>query len=285
MEPSHRIRIFRKLPRRELLLLLIISLSVYGLVLPRPFPADNAAPPSQSVFLVGEELVYNVRYGFIDLGQVKIVTQEKVSESGSPAYRSEAVIKSYSGVPFVDLHAIYQSVMDSGGFSHRFVGRTKENGSWSFSRYFFDYDHKRVLMEVGSGESDVSRRDTVSLESTYHDGLSLFFYAREKLFSGKKMNIPTFVREENGNTYIDFKMKHEAVETDFIDYPVDVVGFDGTAEFVGVFGLTGDFEGWFSDDEARVPIVAKMKVIIGSVTLELVSWKRPGWEPPRGSEE
>jgi hypothetical protein len=45
--------------------------------------------------------------------------------------------------------------------------------------------------------------------------------------------------------------------------------------------LTGDFEGWFSNDEARVPILAKMKVILGSITIELMRWKRAGWTPPR----
>jgi hypothetical protein len=59
------------------------------------------------------------------------------------------------------------------------------------------------------------------------------------------------------------------------------VGFDGRADFVGIFGLTGGFEGWFSNDEARVPIMAKMKVLIGSVTIELMRWNRPGWTPPR----
>jgi hypothetical protein len=67
-----------------------------------------------------------------------------------------------------------------------------------------------------------------------------------------------------------------------VDYPVDVVHFDGNMDFVGIFGLTGGFEGWFSNDEARVPILAKMKVLIGSVTVELMKWTRPGWNPPRG---
>ncbi|MEE8115035.1 MAG: DUF3108 domain-containing protein, partial [Nitrososphaerales archaeon] len=84
--------------------------------------------------------------------------------------------------------------------------------------------------------------------------------------------------------FIDSKKKRSTVETDFVDYPVDVIGFEGRAEFVGIFGMTGDFEGWFSTDEARVPILAKMKVIIGSVTLELMQWKRLGWKPPRGHE-
>jgi hypothetical protein len=60
-----------------------------------------------------------------------------------------------------------------------------------------------------------------------------------------------------------------------------VVKFDGKLDFTGIFGLSGEFEGWFSNDEARVPILAKMKVLIGSVTIELMSWKRKGWAPPR----
>ena len=54
------------------------------------------------------------------------------------------------------------------------------------------------------------------------------------------------------------------------------MGLQGNAEFVGIFGLTGEFSGWFWNDDARIPIVAKMQVIIGSVTIELMSWKRPG---------
>ncbi|MBK9333544.1 MAG: hypothetical protein IPM96_14365 [Ignavibacteria bacterium] len=45
-----------------------------------------------------------------------------------------------------------------------------------------------------------------------------------------------------------------------------------------LFGLSGEFAGWFSDDEARVPLKSQMNVIIGSVTLELNSYKRSGWK-------
>ena len=86
------------------------------------------------------------------------------------------------------------------------------------------------------------------------------------------------------DTYIDFTGERTSVEVDAIEYPVDVIGFEGEANFVGIFGLTGGFEGWFSNDEARVPILAKMKVIIGSVTIELMKWKREGWTPPKGED-
>jgi hypothetical protein len=97
------------------------------------------------------------------------------------------------------------------------------------------------------------------------------------------MNIPTLINEERANTYIDFASRRTSVEIDAVEYPIDVVSFDGAADFVGIFGLTGDFEGWFSNDVARVPIMAKMKVIVGNITIELMRWTREGWNPPKAN--
>ncbi|HEX9655984.1 MAG TPA: DUF3108 domain-containing protein [Bacteroidota bacterium] len=242
----------------------------------------STKPPA--VLLEGEELIYNVRYGFIDLGQVRIRAINRISESTFTGYYGKAKIDSYPSIPFVDLHAIYESVFDTSIFSRNFLGKSKEDKDklWDFSRYHFDYLSNKVFMEKGEEDSIVLKRDTMEIATHYQDGLSLFFYARQQLTAGETKNIPTFIKEQKVNTVINFHNKRTSVEVDAIDYPVDVVEFDGTAQFVGIFGLTGDFEGWFSNDEARVPILAKMKVIIGSVTIELMKWKRIGWIPPRG---
>jgi hypothetical protein len=238
-------------------------------------------PPSR-VLVEGEELVYNVRYSFIDLGQIRIKTAGRTRVASYEAYEARALIDSYKGVPFVDLHAVFESLIDTAVFSRHFTGKVKEDSRWDFARYTFEYDRKRVLMEIGHLDTVVSKRETLAVDRAHHDGLSLFFFARDQLFSGKKMNVPALITEKKVNAFIDFSKERAAIEIDAVDYPVDVVKFEGNAEFVGIFGLTGEFTGWFSNDEARVPIMAKMKVIIGSVTIELMKWKRPGWSPPRG---
>jgi hypothetical protein len=161
------------------------------------------------------------------------------------------------------------------------MGKVRQDAVWDFSRYHFDYDRNRVIMERGQQDTIVSRRDTTDVNAPYQDGLSLFFYARDQLFSGQQISVPTLIKEQKSTTHIDFGKKTSSVEIDAVDYPVDVVSFDGKMDFVGIFGLTGGFEGWFSNDDARVPILAKMKVLIGSVTIELMEWKRPGWNPPK----
>jgi hypothetical protein len=95
------------------------------------------------------------------------------------------------------------------------------------------------------------------------------------------MNVPTFVNEKKVNTYINFMGKVGSTEIDAVKYPIRTVELGGTVDFVGIFGLTGGYQGWFSDDEAAIPIVARMKVILGSVYIELKKWNRPGWTPPR----
>jgi hypothetical protein len=242
---------------------------------------DAQVPPPSHVLSEGEDLIYNVRYGFFNLGSVRIRTLHRQVTGTDVAYFCKAFIDSYPKVPFVDLHATYESVIDTTIYSHKFVGRTKQDDWWNFSRYTYDAPHRRAILETGQKDTVITKRDTVSVEGTYQDGLSLFFYAREQLFCGKLLTIPCIVTERKVNTRINFDGRHDAVEIDAVDYPVDVVGFEGSADFVGIFGLTGEFSGWFSNDEARVPIQAKMKVIIGSVTIELMQWKRPGWNPPR----
>jgi hypothetical protein len=244
-------------------------------------PAQALAIPPSNVLFTGEDLTYNVRYGFINLGQVRIKTISTIHRSSFTVHYTRALINSYPKVPFVDLHATYESMIDSTVHSRQFIGKGKENKSWDYAKYDFDYDKNRVLIELGHRDTVVERRDTLSINTPYHDGLSLFFYARDQLYSGKRMNIPTIVREKKVNTFIDFKPERTSVDVDAVDYPVDAIHFEGKADFVGIFGLTGEFEGWFSNDEARIPILAKMKVIIGSVTLELMEWKREGWKPPR----
>ena len=243
--------------------------------------AQATADPPSRIFAEGEELVYNVRYTFIDLGQIRIKTIGKTRQATFVAYDTRAYIDSYRGIPFVDLHAVFESRMDSAVYSHDFVGKVKQDNQCDFARYHFDYDRHRVLMEIGERDTVVAKRETLQVNGVHQDGLSLFFFARDQLFSGKKVNVPCVVKEQHVNTVIDFFKERTSVEVDAIDYPVDVVKFEGNAEFEGIYGLTGAFTGWFSHDEARVPILAKMRVIVGSVTIELMKWNRLGWTPPR----
>jgi len=245
-----------------------------------------SSPADDSVFQVGEELTYNVSYGGVDIGQVRIKIIERTSDTAGSFYVAQAIIDSYKGVPFVNLHTVYQSRLGDPCHSLWFFSRVKNDDQWDTDTYNFDYARHRVYIEQGVWKKDISsHRDTLKLDSLYQDGLSLFFLAREAIMTQQHLKIPTLVNRKKGNTHIDFTVEHGQEEIDAVNYPIDVVHFEGEAKFVGVFGLTGGFEGWFSNDAARVPILAKMKVLIGNVRIELMKWTRNGWTPPRAEKK
>jgi hypothetical protein len=149
----------------------------------------------------------------------------------------------------------------------------------------FDYERSKLFYESGrrflNGSYKTEVRDTVGISSRCQDGMSLFFYARKVFRQRSPENVPTFIENKQVNTFINFLNERTEMEIDAVGYPIEVNHFEGRADFVGVFGMTGGFEGWFSNDVAGVPIVARMKVILGSIKLELTKWKRADWQPPK----
>ena len=244
-------------------------------------------PASSGMFVVGEQLEYEVSYSIFSLGKVKLEILDTVQKNGRTLFRAKAFMDSYSGVPFVSLHWIFYSEIDPQLYSHFFSGAdNKDSNNVSYSNYSFNYARNRVYVERGiRQQEDSATKTTDTISTTYQDGLSLFYYARGKVHSSSSENVPTFVNEKKVNTYINFLNKKTSSEIDAVKYPIETIEFDGRADFVGIFGLTGGFSGWFSNDDAAVPVIAKMKVILGSIRLELVKWNRPGWVPPRATEE
>ena len=146
----------------------------------------------------------------------------------------------------------------------------------------FNYEDQKVRIKKGRFNPSKTWTDSVgTAEKEFQDGLSIFYYARMNFGTSKSENIPCFVNEKKVNTKINFYNKVIPVEIDAVDFKVACLRLDGETEFVSIFGLTGYFEGWFTNDEASIPVVAHMKVLIGNIKLELKRWKREGWKPPK----
>ena len=235
---------------------------------------------NENVFKIGEELVYNVRYGFISLGKITVTITGVRETSNGPLYQATADIASYSGVPFVTLHHIYSTEMNPLFYSEWFQSLEKTKDRWDLMRLYFDYDHMKVLVEEGvPGNEELT--DTLEIDNYYQDGLSLFYFARGFIGSDENRTIPTLVNKDVVTTDFVFNGERTSRKLKVVDYPVDVIELTGRANFSGVFGMTGAFRGWFTNDYAAIPIEAKLRVLIGNVTVELIEWNRSEWTPPK----
>jgi len=239
-------------------------------------------PAEERKIQVGEDITYVVKYTFIKLGEVRLRVINKVQIEGKEYYNAIANIDSYSGIPFVSLHQVYESKVNQSFFSNFFKGVVRHSEFTTFTEYGFDYHRKILSVKKGKvNPYEIWTDSTTTAEKMYQDGLSIFYYARMNTGTNKNVSLPCFVNEEKVYTKINFYDKVMPVEIDGISYPVECTHIDGETDFVSVYGLTGRFEGWFSNDEAAIPIKANMKVIIGNVTLELIKWKKTGWIPPK----
>lgn len=237
---------------------------------------------SEKEMLVGEDINYVVSYSFLKLGEVRLRIINKREYQGKTIYNTIAHIDSYSGIPFVNPHQIYESKVNTDFYSEYFKGLNRKEEFTTSTEYFFDYKNHKLRVKKGKvSPAELWTDSTTIAEKMYHDGLSIFYYAR--MNNGRKMSVkvPCFVTEEKVFTKINFYDRIDKVSIDAVDHDIACTYLDGDTDFISVFGLTGRFEGWFSNDKAAVPIMAKMKVIIGNVNLELKSWNRPGWNPPK----
>ncbi|OGU25083.1 MAG: hypothetical protein A2X66_00755 [Ignavibacteria bacterium GWA2_54_16] len=275
--------------------LLIFAITVTGLLLmgwsgangpPARVVSDPHSAFQSRMLEVGEELEYKVSYSFFTIGTIRTQVLSRETRNGRIVYKTRALIESNPSLSWlVDLHIRFYSEMDGSIYSYYWLSDDSTSKEVNFRRFRFDYDNNRAYLERGKRINDGVRKvestDTVKITGQCQDGLSLFFYAREHVHYVGQDRIPTLIEDKQASTYINFTNKRTDMEIDAVDYPVDVVAFDGKADYVGIFGLTGGFRGWFSNDEHQVPIVARMNVILGSIKIQLAKWNRPGWQPPK----
>jgi len=228
---------------------------------------------------VGEDLTYVVKYAFLNLGEIRFKVLEKTKINDITVYKTIAYIDSYTDLPFVSLHQIYESYIDSSLFPLKFFAEIFADDT-VFVNYNFIGNSK---IEIQKGKLGVKKLLLDSTAQTHHrmlDGLSILYYARMNFGKNQKLSVPCFVNEKEEKALLNFYNDPEPVSIEAVDYEIDCLYLDGETDFVSVYGLTGSFEGWFSNDQFSVPIQAKMHVIIGNINLELIKWNKEIWNPP-----
>lgn len=242
--------------------------------------AASASP--KDIMQVGERLKYEVSFLGVSLGTIEMITDGAEDYNGNKVYVVKSDIKTYDGIPFVDLKATFISWADASlNHSHKFTSNMKKGSEkWEYQQLLMDYDKMNINLKVWENKNLTDEKN-IKLASKVNDGSSLFFLARQYTKLKRTIKVPTVIDGQLFDTKLNFRDKTESIEISKVDYPIRTKYFDGQADWEGLYGLSGKFEGWFSDDDASVPVLAKMNVYVGKVNIELIEWKRKGWTPPK----
>ncbi|MFT4659862.1 MAG: hypothetical protein ACI8XB_000112 [Patiriisocius sp.] len=223
---------------------------------------------NHEAFAAGEELKYRLRYGFIDAAEATISvknTSKKVR--GREMLHVEGIGKTLKGFNWMfKVDDRYESYIDKEGvFPWIFVRRISEGGYKKSQDYTF-HQHKHAV--------DNKEGKQFATPGSVQDMISSFYYARTLDFSEIKKDdvfyIETFMDDEIFTLGIKF-VKKETIKLRAGEFRC--LKFEPIVQEGRVFKSSEDLQVWITDDENKIPILAKAKVLVGSIKMELSEYK------------
>ncbi|MDA7744679.1 DUF3108 domain-containing protein [bacterium] len=226
--------------------------------------STNLPSVKHNSFKRGERLEYEVSYGWIDAGEAIIeITEEKKSIAGRDVMHVVGKGNSMGTFNwFFKVRDTYETYLDADGVFPWIFVRDIEEGGFKMKQYYtFDQFKRKVKTKKGK-QFDVP----VGVQ----DMISAFYYARTFDFSDAKPNqvyeMHIFIDNELWPLRIRY-LKKERIKVDKGTY--DCMVFVPVVQEGRIFKKEEDMMVWVTDDENKIPIQAKAKILVGSVTMEI----------------
>lgn len=223
---------------------------------------------TNDAFKAGEVLSYRLHYGIIDAGVAIIEVMPEIKDfGGHKVYH--VVGNGYSKGTFNWFFKVkdrYETYIDKDALvPWYFVRRCDEGGYIINQDYIFNHYTKKV--DVGDGKQ-------YDVPVGIQDMLSSFYYARNIDFTTAKegtiYEIPSFVDKQNWTLKIKYVGK-ETIDTDVGKFRC--LKFRPIIQTGRIFKKEEDLNVWITDDKNHIPIRAQAKILVGSIKMDLTSYK------------
>jgi len=233
-----------------------------------PTPAavtDTVAAPPRP-FKTGESLRFAVQYGFIHAGTAWLEVPEVVEWHGRPAWR--LVARAESNGFFDKMYKVrnrIESVWDQEErFSWRYFEDRHEGGYTANDTILFEPDSMQMRYKNGM---------TYPVPGPVQDALSSFYMTRfHELPIGGQITFDYHASRKTKPMEVRI-LGREKVKTPAGKFSCIVI--EPMLKAGGIFKNKGRLVIWLTDDERRMPVLMKSKVMIGSIKVVLQEVK-PG---------
>ena len=230
-------------------------------------PASREVLPAvERPFGPGESLKFSVQYGFIKAGYAYLEVPEVREWNGRPV--CTLVARAESNKFFSNFYKVrirIESYWDTlGHFSLRYAENRREGKHRARSEIVFDYSRQQAQYQDGQ---------TVPIPPEVQDALSSFYYTRLQA-------LPL-----GGSVFFDYHSSRKSLPLEIrvlgrqqIETPAGkfrCVVIEPILKAGGIFKNKGRLVIWLTDDQRRMPVMMKSKVLIGSISALLVDAK-PG---------
>lgn len=223
---------------------------------------------SYNAFKADEYLRYRIHYGSMDAGEAELTIKDSDQNiQDRETYQIIGKGRSLGAFNwFFKIRDHYETKLDKKGvFPWIFVRDISEGGYDLKQNYVFHQQKKAVKTNKG---------ETFATKPAVQDMLSAFYYARTLDFRNAKVgdifSIDTFIDSEEYTLKIKFvgKEKLKSRAGDF-----NCLKFVPILQQGRIFKKEDDMVVWITDDDNKIPVLAKAKILVGSLQMELVEFK------------
>jgi len=243
---------------------IVIILMLAGVL--QSVPAQDFRSIPNKAFREGEKLTFDVKFGFVTAG-IAVMQIPKIKRiSGRNAYHVTFEVNSIPSFDWIyKVRDRYETYLDTAGISPwRFEQHIREgNFSKDFSAFF---DHRKKKARTTKGEYDIPLY--------VNDIVSAFYLARtfdySKMKVGDKVELHNFY---NDKVY-DLDVKYLGKERITVAAGTfDCIMVEPLVQEGGLFKSEGNIIIWLTDDDIKMPVKVKTKVVIGSIDAELTQYE------------
>jgi hypothetical protein len=220
---------------------------------------------SNRAFGVGERLVFSVGWEFVNAGTAVMEIPEITKLNGRKCYHIVSTAKSNKFFSvFFKVDDRVESFMDVHGLhSLRYDKRLREGKFEADVSMIFDQKNHLAIYNAG--------KDTFQVPAHAQDVLSAFYFVRtQELKLGQSIFVDNHTDKKN------YPLEVRVLRKERVKVPAgefDCVVVEPILQTPGIFEQRGSLTVWLTDDEVKMPVLMKSKVVIGSIVTELTSYQ------------
>lgn len=268
--------------RRSVFSLIIYSFLIVGVLILLPGTESHATRTipygnQQSKLLKtayhpGEKFIYDISWtGGLKIGELHI--EIKQSEEMDKALEIHVLATTENSVieriyPVRDRHVT--KVYGKKRLPFRYEVWQKEG--WGYEAHRVTR-YRQQLKQVWYWHND-NPLVVYHVDGFVHNEFSSFLATRVmELQLDKPFIVPTFADHRRNEVVVEVMAKSRLEDTAL--GTVETIEVMPIMKFEGLYDKRGDTVIWFTDDECRVPVKINSKIILGSLTSDLVGWESP----------
>src|SRR3970040_2377462 len=244
----------------------LITFVIFAFFPTSNFSQDDFRKIENKAFKEGEKLTFDIKYGFVTAGIAVLQVQKIKRISGRNAFYITFIVNSVPSFDWIyKVRDRYETYLDVEGlFPWRFEQHIREG---SFSRDFSAFfDHRKGIAKTSKGQFDVPLY--------VNDILSAFYIARTFDYSEMKTGDIIPMKNFYKDKVYDLDVKYLGKDRINVDAGTfDCIVVEPLVQEGGLFKSEGSIVIWLTDDDLKIPVKVKTKVVVGSIDAELTKYE------------